>query len=99
MENLKYMFKSKEKEDTNITSIVDEEQIQFKPHQPRFLTSLCHVTTSSACDVLIVIQTPTNQDLHLKALVDSGATNFFLFRHLRKRQTPRHTSSYKSPPH
>jgi hypothetical protein len=68
------MFKSKEKEDTDNTSDSNEEQIQFKPHQPRFLTPLCHVTTSSACDDLLVIQTPTNQDIHLKALVDSGAT-------------------------
>jgi hypothetical protein len=76
-ETLKYMFKSKEKKDTDSTSDSDEEQIQFKSHQPRFLTPLCHVTTSSACDDLLVIQTPTNQDIHLKALVDSGATNFF----------------------
>ena len=54
------MFKSKEKEDTDTTSDSDEEQIQFKPHEPRFLTPLCHVTTSSACDDLLVIQTPTN---------------------------------------
>jgi hypothetical protein len=26
---------------------------------------------------LLVIQTPTNQDIHLKALVDNGATNSF----------------------
>ena len=59
------MFKYKEKEDTDTTSDSDEEQIQFKLHQPRFL---CHVTTSSDCDDLLVIQTPTNQDIHLKAL-------------------------------
>ena len=63
------MFKSKEKEDTDITSDSDDEQIQFKPYQPCFLTPLCHVTTSSACYDLLVIQTPTNQDIHLKALV------------------------------
>ena len=57
---LKYMFKSKKKEDTDITSDSDEKQIQFKPHQPRFLTPLCHVTTLSACDDLRVIQTPAN---------------------------------------
>ena len=68
------MFKSKAKEDTDIASDSDEDQIQFKPHQPRFLPPLCHVTTSSACDDLLVIQSPTNQDIHLKALVDSGAT-------------------------
>ena len=73
-DTLKYMFKSREKEDTDITSNYDEEQIQFKPHQPRFLTPLCHITSSSACDDLFVIQTPRNQDIHLKALVDSGAT-------------------------
>ena len=82
-ETLKYMFKSKTKEDTDSTSDSDEEQIQFKPHQPRFLTPLCHVTTSSACDDLLVIQTPTNQDIHLKALVDSGAT--------KKKFVPTHT--------
>jgi hypothetical protein len=73
-ETLKYMFKSKEQEDNDITSDSDEKQIHFKPHQPRFLNPLCHVTTSSACDDLLVIQTPTNQDIHLNALVDSGAT-------------------------
>jgi hypothetical protein len=77
-DTLKYMIKSKEKEDTDINSDSDEKQIQFKPHQPRFLTPLCHVTTSSECDYLLVIQTPTNQDIHLKALVDSGATKFFV---------------------
>ena len=54
----------------------DEEQIQFKPHQPRFLIHLRHVTISSACDDLLVIQTPKNQDIHLKELVDSCATKF-----------------------
>ena len=49
-------------------------KIQIKPHQPRVLTPLCHVTTSSTYDDLLVIQTPTNHDTHLKALVDSGAT-------------------------
>jgi len=83
---LKYMFKSKRKEDIDITTDYDEEQIQFKPHQLRFITPLCHVTTSRACDDLHVIQAPTNQDIHLKALVDSGATNFFC-------------SSRKYPPH
>ena len=77
-ETLKSMFKSKVKEDTDSNSDSDEEPIQFKPHQPRFLTPLCHVTTSSACDDLLIIQTPTNQDIHLQALVDSGATKNFI---------------------
>ena len=68
------MFKSKEREDTDITFDSDEEQIQFNPHQPRFLTPLCHVTTSSACDDLIIIQTPTNQDIRLKSLGDISVT-------------------------
>ena len=55
-ETLKYMFKSKEREDTDSASDSEEEKVQFKPHQPRFLTPLCHVTTSSACDDLLVIQ-------------------------------------------
>jgi hypothetical protein len=76
-ETLKYMFKSKNKEDNDSSSDSDEEQIQFKPHQPRFLTPLCHVTTSSASDDLLIIQTPTKQDVHLLALVDSGATKNF----------------------
>ena len=76
-ETLKYMFKSKNKEENDSSSDSDEEQIQFKPHQPRFLTPLCHVTTSSASDDLLIIQTPTKQDVHLLALVDSGATKNF----------------------
>ncbi len=68
------MFKNKKKEDTDSNSDSDEELIQFKPQQPRFLTSLCHVTTSSACDDLLITQTPTKQDINLQALVDSGTT-------------------------
>ena len=67
------MFKSSDEEDGNISES-DEEPLQFKPHQPRFMTPLCHVTSSSASDDLIVIHTPTTKDTHLKALIDSGAT-------------------------
>jgi hypothetical protein len=72
-ETLKLMFKSNDEEDGKISES-DEEPIQFKPHQPRFMTPLCHVTASSASDDLLVIYTPTTKDTHLKALVDSGAT-------------------------
>ncbi len=71
------MFKSKEKEDADSNSDSEEEQVQFKPHQLRFLTPLCHVTTSNACNDLLIIQTPTKQDVHLNALVDNGATKNF----------------------
>ena len=58
----------------NRDSNLDEEHLQFKPHQPRYMTPLCHVTTSSAVDDLLIIHTPINKDKDLKALVDSGAT-------------------------
>jgi hypothetical protein len=48
-ETLKLMFKSNDKEDGNISES-DEEPLQFNPHQPRFMTPLCHVTASSASD-------------------------------------------------
>ncbi len=76
-ETLKLMFISNDKEGNDITSDFAEESIQFKHHQPRFWTPLCHVNTSSACDDLLVIQTPTNQDTNKKTLVDSGATKTF----------------------
>ena len=41
------------------------------------MTPLFHVTTSSAVDDSLIIHTPTNKDMDLKALVDSGATNNF----------------------
>ena len=70
------MFKSNDEEDGNISESY-EEPIQFKPHQPRFMTPLCHVTASSVSDVLLVIHTPTTKDTHLKALVDNGAIKTF----------------------
>ena len=42
------MLKSKEKEDTDTTSDSDEEQIQFKPHQLRFLTEAAPASSISA---------------------------------------------------
>jgi hypothetical protein len=74
---LKSIFVSKDKEDDESTSESDEMPIQFKPHQPRFMTQLCHVTASSSCDDLLVIHAPTLTDVNLMALVDSGATNNF----------------------
>jgi len=71
-ETLKLMFKSNDEEDGNIPESV-EEPLQFKPHQPRFMTPLCHVTASSASDDSLVIHTHTAKDTHLKALVDSSA--------------------------
>ncbi len=41
------------------------------------MTPLWHVTASSAVDDLLTINTPTNEDKDLKALVDSGATKIF----------------------
>jgi hypothetical protein len=72
-ETLKLMFKPNDEEDGNISES-DEEPLQFKPRQPRFMTSLCHVTAPSASYDLLVIHTPTTKDTYLKALVDSGAT-------------------------
>ena len=66
------MFKSNDEQDGNIFES-DEEPLQFKPNQPRFMTPLCHVTASSASDDLIVIYTPATKDTHLKAIVASGA--------------------------
>jgi hypothetical protein len=74
---LKSMFISKEKDDDESTSESDEEPIQFKPHQPRFMTPLCHVTASSSCNDLLVIHTPSLTDVNLMALVDSGDTKNF----------------------
>ena len=75
-ETLKIMFKSNDEEDGNISES-DVEPLQFKPHQPRFMAPLCHVTASSASDDLRGIRTPTTKDIILKALVDSGATKNF----------------------
>jgi hypothetical protein len=71
------MFVSKDKEDDESTSESDKEQIQFRPHQPRSMTPLCHVTASNSCDDLLVIHTPTLTDVNFMALVDSGATKNF----------------------
>ena len=71
---LKSMLISKEKEDDESASDSDEEPIQFKPHQPRFMTPLYHVTASSPCNDLLVIHIPSLMDVNLMALVDSGAT-------------------------
>ena len=66
------------KEDDNTSnSDLGKEPIQFKPHQPRYVAPLCHVTTSSALDDLLIIHTPNNKDKDSKALVDSGATKNF----------------------
>jgi len=74
---LKSMFISKDKEEDVSTSESDEEPIQFKPHQSRFMTPLCHVTASSSCNDLLVIHTPSLTDDNFMALVDSGATKNF----------------------
>ena len=71
------MLKSNDEEDGNISES-DEEPLQFKLHQPRFMTPLCHATASRASDDLLVIHTPTTKDTNLKALVDSGATKTFV---------------------
>jgi len=76
-ETLKLMFKSNDEED-GIISESDEGPVQFRPHQPRFMTPLCHVTASSASGDFLVIHTPTTKDIHLKTLVDSGATKTFV---------------------
>ena len=70
------MFECIDEEDGNISES-DDEPLQFKPHQPRFMTPFCHVAASSASDNLLVIHTPTTKNTHLKALVDSGVTNNF----------------------
>ena len=92
---LKSMFISKEKDEDESTSESDEAPIQFKPHQPRFMTPLCHVTTSSSCDDLLVIHTPTPPDANLMALVDSGATNTFIFRLVCTREATLYSFSYQ----
>ena len=85
------MFVSKDKKDDESTSESDEEPIQFKPHQPRILTPLCHVTASSSCDDLLVIHTPTPTDVSLMALVDNGATkNFCSDSYVREKQLSTH---------
>ena len=72
------MFTSKDKGEDESTYKSDEEPIQFKPHQPRFMTPLCHVTASSSCNDLLVIHTPSLTDVNLMALVDSGANKTFV---------------------
>ena len=71
------MFISDNKENYNLNSDLGEDPLQFKPHQPRYMAPLCHVAASSVVDDLLIIHTPTNKDINLKALVDSGATIFF----------------------
>ena len=72
------MFISDTKEDDNTNnSDLDEEPLQFKPHQPRYMTPLCNVTASSPVNGLLIIHTPTNKDKDLKAFADSGATKIF----------------------
>jgi hypothetical protein len=75
-ETFKLMFKSNDAEIGNISES-DEEPLQFKPHQPRFMSPLRHVTALNASDDLLVIHAPITKDTNLKALVDSGATNTF----------------------
>ena len=63
--------------DTSYTNTNKEEAIKeviIKPHQPRFMSPLCHVTASSASGDLLIIHTPTDGDDNLSGLVDSGAT-------------------------
>ena len=57
------MLKSNAEENGNISES-NEEPLQFKSHQPRFMTLLCHVTASSASDDMLVIHTPTTGDTH-----------------------------------
>ena len=83
------MFKSNDEEDGNISEY-GEEPLQFKPHQPRFMTLLCHVTASSASDDLLFIHTPTTQATNLKALVNNGA-NFFPDSYVREKLTSTHS--------
>jgi hypothetical protein len=40
----------------------NEEPIQFKPYQPRLMTPVCHVTSSSSRDDSLAIHTSTIQD-------------------------------------
>jgi hypothetical protein len=47
------MLVSDTKEEDNSNSDVEEEPLQLKLHQPRFMTPLCHVTASSAVDDLL----------------------------------------------
>jgi hypothetical protein len=83
------------KEDDNTSNTdLDKEPIQFKPHQPRYMTPLCHVTASSAVDDLLIIHTPTNKDKDLKALVDSGTTkNFCSDSYVREKLLTTHSLS------
>jgi hypothetical protein len=90
-ETLKLIFKSNDEEDGNISEF-DEEPLQFKPRQPRFMTPLCHVTASSASYDSLVIHTSTTKDTHLKALVDIGATkNFCSDSYVREKLLPTHS--------
>jgi hypothetical protein len=96
IETLKYMFISDTKDDDNTNnSDLDEESLQFKPHQPCYMTPLCHVIASSAVDDLLIIHTPTNKDKDLKALVDSAATKNFFSRLLCERETTHYSLPFK----
>ena len=63
---LKSMFISNDKEDDNSNSDLCEELLRFKPHKPRFVAPLCHVTASSASDDLLIIHTPTENSFFFK---------------------------------
>ena len=90
-ETLKLMFKSNDVEDENIFES-NEEPLQLKPQQPRFMTPLCHATASSETYDLPVIHTPTAKDLNLKALVDSGTTkNIFSDSYAREKILSTHS--------
>ena len=58
---------------TPTNSDLNEEPLQIKPHQPRYMTPLCHGTAFSVVDDLLNIHTSTDMDINLKTLVDSGA--------------------------
>ena len=53
-------------------------EANIKPHQPRFMSPLCHVTASSASGDLL--HTLTDGDDDLSGLVDSGAAFFLVLR-------------------
>jgi hypothetical protein len=76
-EALKSMATSADSSYTNKNKEDVIKEVNIKPHQPRFMSPLCHVTASSASGDLLVIYAPTDGDDNLSGLVDSGATIFF----------------------
>ena len=50
----------------------------YKPHQARFESAICQVTATSIREDLLVIRTPTDTDPTVQAMVDSGATRYFI---------------------